>query len=666
MALYSNLSIRPEDRDIISMVEDFYLRSVSENQYYWSEASIDARFESGDQSIWAELYQAPINRRQLFGFNRIRRIINMIDGHQRQNRKSITVVPVENGDEVTAEQFTKILMWINSQEGMLDTVSDSFQSSLISGMSLLQIWIDYSRDPISGDIKIDNCPYNTFVIDPFFKKADLSDCNALWKRSYLSQEQCATLLPEHADEISCLSPRGVSSDGKFQYMPESRNLFSAKLLTYDEFYYRSYRKQRMIIDPQTGEAMEWKSNDDNDLREYLARYPTIVVQEQTVPTVSLAIIVQGNVYHNGPTGMNIDDYPFIPVWAYFRPDLITMADRVQSVVRGLRDAQYLYNRRRLIELDMLESVATTGIIYKEDALVDPKQAFTTGQGRAIAIKQTAQMSDVQQIAPAQIPPSMLEVSKALSDEIQQMTGINEVLVGADDNSKSGIESMLRQRASLSTLQGLFDNLDRSKKILGKRLLAIIQNNFTPGKVKRILEEEPSQEFYNKAFGKYDAVIAAGADTDTQRALALSQMLELRAAGIPIPDDAIMENITLQNKKDVLESMKKTAQQQQQMQEQQMQVQMDEIKTRSELAKAREAEQYALSEERMTRSGLNLASMQERVSEAEKDNMQAKLNYVKALAEIQDLDINSLARLVEIAKMLEEPAQEAEKSASPGM
>jgi len=33
----------------------------------------------------------------------------MISGHQRRNRKSTIVTPVENGDEMTADQFTKIL-----------------------------------------------------------------------------------------------------------------------------------------------------------------------------------------------------------------------------------------------------------------------------------------------------------------------------------------------------------------------------------------------------------------------------------------------------------------------------------------------------------------------------------------------------------------------------
>ena len=65
--------------------------------------------------------------------------------------------------------------------------------------------------------------------------------------------------------------------------------------------------------------------------------------------------------------------------------------RVQGVVRGLRDAQYLYNRRKAIELDILESQINSGWIYKENALVNPKDVFTVaGQGRGLALKEEAQ------------------------------------------------------------------------------------------------------------------------------------------------------------------------------------------------------------------------------------------------------------------------------------
>ena len=85
------------DRSVHEMVEHFYASSIQINQSYWSEADIDARFLAGDQTLWNDIYgNLPAFRRRQFNFNRIRTIVNMITGYQRQHRASTIVVPVEN------------------------------------------------------------------------------------------------------------------------------------------------------------------------------------------------------------------------------------------------------------------------------------------------------------------------------------------------------------------------------------------------------------------------------------------------------------------------------------------------------------------------------------------------------------------------------------------
>ncbi len=239
-----------KNRPLLSRMEAFYSESITINQSFWGEADTDTRFEAGDQTLWQELYgNLPANRRRQFNFNRIRRVVNMIDGHQRRNRKSTIVVPVENGDAETADQFSKILMWVNQQEGVLETISESFHGALVTGMNLLQVWVDYRSDPISGNIKVNNCSYNSFLIDPYFRKPDLSDCNAIWKRSFLTKRECIALMPDHADEILGLvgNDYGSAKDAKFQFMPESYHYGYKNLLTYDEFWFRDYRRQKMLI-----------------------------------------------------------------------------------------------------------------------------------------------------------------------------------------------------------------------------------------------------------------------------------------------------------------------------------------------------------------------------------------------------------------------------------
>lgn len=636
-------------------MEAFYAQSITINQSFWGEADTDTRFHAGDQTLWNDLYgNLPANRKRSFNFNRIRRVVNMISGHQRRNRKSIICVPVENADEETADQFSKILMWINKQEGVLETISEAFEGALVTGMNLLQVWVDYRSDPISGNIKVDNCSYNSFLIDPYFRKTDLSDCNAIWKRSFLTKRECISLLPDKTDDILGLIglESGTGRDGKFQFMPESYNYGMKNLLTYDEFYYRDYRTQKMLVDTETGECLEWNAQDEDRLELFLQTYPSVTMIEQEIPTVRLAIVVQGKVMYDGPNPMGIDSYPFIPVLAYYAPQMPYFPWRIQGVVRGLRDAQYLYNRRRIIELDILESQINSGWIYKENALVNPADVFLSGQGRGLALKMDASMADVQQIVAPQIPPSMIQLSELLAKEISEVSGVNEELLGSATDDKAGVLSMLRQGAGLTTLQVLFDQLDRAMQLLGKIEIDIIQANFTPGKIKKILEgKEPAQQFYNKAFGKYHANVEEGLNTSTQKQMQFAQMLQLREMGVPISAEDLLEASTFQNKKRVIENLEKAEQAQSQMQQAQSQSQIQLQQAQIELAQARAKADLGLYAERTSRVDENRALAIQKIHESNRDDDVALLNKIKAMKELDGMDIEHIERLVNVSNSI---------------
>jgi hypothetical protein len=591
----------------------------------------------------------------------------MISGYQRRNRKSTIVTPIENGDAETADQFTKVIMHIDRTQGVLETISDSFHGSLVTGMNLLYVWNDLRSDPVSGNIKVDNCSYNSFLIDPYFRKTDLSDCRGILRRQFMNKRQIISILPQYADEILGLMTHdsGSGRDGKFQFMPESYSWSVNNLLTYDEFWYQDFREQRMLVDSETGESMEWTGKDEDALKLYLQTYPSVTVVKQEIPTVRLAIVVENRVFYHGPNPLGIDKYPFVPVFSYYNPQMPYMPYRVAGVVRGLRDAQYLYNRRKAIELDILESQINSGFKYKENALVNPKDIFLTGQGRGLALKEEALMTDVEQIIAPQIPPSMIELSKILADEIQKISGVNEELLGAAVDDKAGILSMLRQGAGLTTLQILFDNLDYAQKLLGGIMIDIIQANYMPGKIKKILEgAEPTAQFYNKAFGKYGAAVEEGFNTTTQKQMQFAQLLQLKEVGVPVPNDQLLEACTLQNKKQLIESIQKAEQAEAQVQQQQMQSQMQLQQAQAELAHARSVADISLGGERDARSVSDRALAIQKLSEANKNDEQALLEKVKILKELEMMDLSHIEKLIAMANALKIAEQSSIQSPEP--
>lgn len=582
----------------------------------------------------------------------------MVSGHQRRNRKNTIVIPLENGNQGTADQWTKVLYNIYRHDNIYNTISEAFHhGACISGMNLLHVYVDWKNDPVSGDIKVENLAFNEYFIDPYFKKLDLSDCSFVWRRSYQTYAQVAALLPDKFfDEIMALPSNlsGTSRDARFQYLPETYGESLKNKLAYDEYYYRDYRMQKLLVDKKTGETLDVSYQDKVDLELFLSMNSQVELIEQRIPTVRLAISVQDKVFYDGPQPMLIDELPFVPVVGYYNPMMPYFYSRLQGICSSLRDPQLLLNRRIILSAKLLESQVNSGYIFKENAIVDVKHLFQTGEGRIIPLKASAQMTDIQQIQPPQIPPSFFQQQETYSKELSMVSGVNEELLGASIDTKVGMIAVLKQGAALTTLQPLFDQLDNAMNILGNIIMSVVMANFTPGKIKNILGgAEPSPHFYKKSFGRYGAAIVAGMETESQRQLQLAQLMELRQMGIAIPDQAIIQAATIQNKEELVSMMAQQAQAQQQQAQAEHQSMLQEQEARIGLANARSFADTGLGAERLSRIEENKQLALERHTEALQNQEDALLSRAKAIKELESIDIAQLETLVKIAKVMKD-------------
>jgi hypothetical protein len=664
-------TLRQDFSAIKTKMDQDYTNNLSLWSIAWSQGNIDVRLEAGDSSLMAQLNNQVLSSgSNSYYFNRVRPICNMISGYQRRNRKSTVVVPLENGDQETADQFTKILLQIYKKENVYETISEAFhQGACITGMNLLQVYLDFTNDPLNGDIKVDNLAYNEFMIDPYFRKPDLSDASFIWRRSYLTHSAAAALMPEDQYE-SVMSlqgnPTGMARDGRFQYMPEAFGYAQGNRISYDEYWYRDYRIARLLYDTVTGEVVDVSTNNKEDIHRFLQDFPQVKMVEKSVPTVRLAIMIQDTVFYDGENPLGIDDYPFIPVIGFYNKSMPYMYQRISGVCRSLRDPQILFNRRVILSADLLESQVNSGWLFKENAPVDVKHLFQTGQGRIIPVKDEAQLADIQPIVPPQIPPSFFQLQETFDQEMYNCAGLSQENLGkiVEDNS-SGYLSALRQGAGLTAQQPIFDRLDLSQNMLGERIMQVIQANYTPGKIQRILEgEQPAPLFYNRAFGKYHCMVENGFNTESQKQMEFAQLLELKKHGVNISDAALVSKATLQGKGDLVKEMQASQEQAQKIQQQQMQIQMQELQARAELSHARSEADRGLAYERISRVEENHALAQKQLAESNKEDELALLNKVKILKELETIDLSHLQTLIGLSNQLKAAEQATVKQVEP--
>jgi hypothetical protein len=642
----------PDNLSIIQKKNAWYTNSITQNQVYWAEADLDMRFWAGDQDVFSQLYGfGPGVLVKKFFLNHIRPQINVLSGREREHRKSPICVPVENSAQQTADQLTKLIFHINHSSFADQALSDAFEvGACITGMSLLAPYIDYSDDPINGDIQVRHIPYNSFLIDPYFTKTDLSDCNFVWMRQWISKEKAIQLFPDQEERVMGMKPSG-QTDGKFQYMAQSYNFGAQNLFYMDEIYYRGFREAEVLIDFETGEMLEFEDRRKAEMLE--AESETVAIIKKEIPTVKMAQFLQNKLFYDGNNPLNIDEMPFVPVIGYYAPQLPYMNLRIQGVVRGLRDAQYLYTRRKMIELDTLESQVNSGWVYKAGSVLDIRDLYQGGQGKGIALKDDAEMTDIQKIQPPVLPPTTLETSRILEEEINKISGITPELMGAASDDIAGVLSMLRQGAGLIGLRGLFDRLENSQRILNELFIRIAQQNWSPQKVARIIGEMPTEEFFTKAFGKYNVRIEEGILTTTQRQMEFAQLIQLRELGVPIDDEALLQSATVQNKDKLIESIQQKQQQQSQQMQQQEEAQLALLQAQISNLEAQATANEGLGVERVSRVQENRALAVERIAEARKDQSMGTLDLAKAIKELEGMDIANVMQLLQVAQVIKD-------------
>ncbi len=664
--------------DKVFMWQQFFFDAYRTWGVYYAQAYRDLRAYAGDN--WTNLERVKLERqnRMVLELNKIRRVVNLYSGYERENRTQTVTAPVEGSDEVTADLFSNVMYYVYDKGNADYIFSEAFEHALKTGLAIVGIYMDYSKDKVNGDIRFYWKPFNALMLDPYFTKRDLSDCDQASTRDLLSKEQVKAMLPwidpEEIDSIPC----GIR-DNKYQYLGIYRQYNSTyiaqNLVTYDQYWKRISKPQKYLVDEDTGVSEEWfgTREEEKELKKNLAYTPQVKLITTHKRSVELNIIVGGRLLYSGPDPTGLDTFPFMPVILYHEPLIDTYELKIQGIVRSIRDAQRQYNRRHSQIIDLMESIINTGWITKNGAVLDPTMLMQAGQGRQIVVNDGYDVNtDVREISPPNIPPGYLQYQDIIDKNIMEIPGASDELLGLSstgDSQVSGKLAEVRSSNGLKGNRGIFDNLEQTKKYVGMLVLEAIQKNYQPGKIWRITNKEPTEEFFSGQFGEYDCAIKQAVKTATQREAYYFQLLQLVALGAPIPWEDIMEAAPLQGKTELIEKMAQAAEMQQIQQQK-----MDELE---QIGKAKELSQIdqntALAEERRARVLADIGLARERISEGEQNYAKALLDNAKTVKEIQDMDRKRLLDVMALAADIsakqnalaeKKLAQDAQKAKSP--
>lgn len=667
-----NSTFEPNQGNIRQWLDNLYTRFQPLETCRWNQSNIDELFYAGDQSFVNRQFNfSPSTSYHQYYFNLVQQPINMVTGYERQHIKSFNYVPTDDISPQTTDQYTKLITNISNGDagGIYHQRSKAKELAARSGMVLVQPYLDYTTDDhAQGSMKLKIWEYNSFIVDPYFRNPDMSDAQFVWCQEFISRNEAESRFPDKVNLVRPISgsPQRLSN---FYFLPENYNLTRNDLLIVSYVWYKWRRKKQKLYSRKRNQFFDFAGKEGN-LEQLLYNIDDLELVNVEVPCWKLAVVLNDQLMFQGENPLGFDSCPFVPYFWNYDPHINNYNLRVRSLIRTMRDPQFLFNYKVITNNDITSATINAGWKRKVGAVANEDNLKKTGQGFDVIINEGYEMTDVEKIIPSGVPESDMALAQQMADLIYQTSGIQmENWSGQEDKQISALTALIKQAANLMVFQKYFDQWDLADKLLGNLLIQIPLNNWNTEKVEMIIGEEPTEFFYSKVFAKYKVLVEESDLTPTQQNLQAQQMFEIneRFGREVFPPSKIIPKLNITGKAEIIEFLQQQEQQMQQQQQQQSEVQhmMEDAQIKKLYAEA--TDNIALARERNARAESNLGLFEERLSMIGKNRAASVKDKVDALAKLVETihlvgapEVNSEENRVERMTQDQEVDEDVEK------
>lgn len=502
----------------------------------------DAKFRAGDQ--WpANIKQArEIDQRPCLTINRIPQFIKQITNDTRQNRPSLKISAVDDGDEDTAEILEGIVRHIQYQSDADIAYDTATDNQVTMGFGYFRVLTDYCDDmSFDQDIKIKRIK-NAFTVyfDPNCQEPDYSDARWCFIVSDMPKDEFKSEYPDHMASDIELSSIGDNQPG---WVTET-DIRIAEYFVVEEkkktIWLVTDGRQKKTIEALDGELpMGWMK-----------------LQERE--TVDRKVM-----WHKITAFAELEKREwagkYIPVIPVLGEDLDIDGDRkLFGLVRGMQDPQRMYNFWSTAQTEAIALAPKAPFIMAEgqdegyESYWD--QANTKSYSRLVykPIDMNGTLLPPPQRNQAEPPvQAMVQAIHQASDDMKATTGIYDASLGNRSNEQSGRAIMARQQEGDVANFNYTDNLSRAIKHLGRILLDLIPKVYDVARIMRILHEDGSskmvkvnqpsgekdtqgmEKIYDLTAGKYDVAVSVGPSYSTKRMENVATMTQIIQAYPPV-------------------------------------------------------------------------------------------------------------------------------------
>jgi len=537
----------------------------------------------GEQWDAADVAALDDQGRPALTINTILPTINTVIGEQSTRRADIRFKPRGSGMQETADVLTKVFLQI-SDNNKLDWVeSQVFSDGLIQDRGWFDVRIDFS-DHIQGEVRITAKDPLDILIDPDAKEYDPRTWNEIFETKWMSINQIEEQYGQKkADKLRTIAEVGstLGSDsieyeeerygdtysGEYasdypQNPEEAKEIRSIRVV--ERQYYR-LKDCMFYVDPVTGDERpvpyDWNEKKKKQFADDFGLYIVTKKVRKVRWTVTADTVVLFDDWSP------YDHFTLVPYFPYFR------RGKPFGMVRNLLSPQEQLNKISSQELHIVNTTANSGWIVESGSLsgMTADDLEEHGAETGLVLEYNRGSTPPGKIPPNQIPTGLDRISQKAALNIKQISGVSDALLGTDSPEVSGIAIQAKQNRGILMIQVPLDNLTKTRKYLAEKVLNLVQKYYTEKRIIQITDENdpfkqsmpvainemtPEGRIVNDlTVGEYDVIVDTAPSRDNFDEIQFAEAIELRKAGVPIPDDMIVEYSHLARKADIAQRIR---------------------------------------------------------------------------------------------------------------
>lgn len=602
-------STKPEeDTQIVMDVISLFKAAGATEAESFKKGEESEKFYLGEHWDAAQKADLEAKARASLVINKVQKEVHDLSGHQRENRTDLKYLPVEGGDARVADLLNVITKVILSNTDFEREESKVFLDQVIPGRGLFNLYFDNEAD-IRGQIKVEKFPWRNVRFGPH-EKEDLSDCEYLVKWTWYSADKIKQMWPEKADEIQAsvdaiLDPDGglphdqvpgkqytdaVQNYNRLKIDPDLTNIASKEFRVL-ELWRRIYKRVSVIVDVTNDwyfNAEDWSKTDVGRVKSIpgLKVVPRNISKMRITKTAGTVLLEDEN-----PADLEFDDFYITPAYAIKRGDIY------QGIVELIKDPQRLIDKLASLSVDIANKMTAYGWFVDEETFASKfeEENFKKNSTSPGFISKVLNLNKVpMKVEGVKMPNELVNMMVMFDQTLNDLMSMSPEPLGSND---SGVAILQKVRTKIRGVEYLFDNLSFAKKRLGKQLVAMIREHYTPEMLLRIVSDQsrkqqvmvggmPFEQYApeiimalleNDDLTKYDIAVGEGAFSPTARLANFAIWADMAKGGIPVPPDLLVELSDLPDKQKVLESIRQFQAQQAQAEQQKQQTEIEKTK-----------------------------------------------------------------------------------------